>query len=107
MRRKWSGIVGMLVTSVVLLSDVVAATPPLQFGEGLAVIDVYDQQRKTLVTGAREVRLLPDAARSLDEQLATQRWTVGKPFGASFNVMRGPDGQPAIGSIYVFPPRNR
>lgn len=83
-----------------------AAGPAIRLGDGLGTVRAYDVGLSTVQVNGSVVPLLPQAAVSLQRQLAQQGWKPGTPFSARYNVVAD-SGRRAIDSIHVYPPRTR
>jgi hypothetical protein len=88
-----------------LISGIAHAAVPLTPGDRNAVVDSYDVARQAVRVGRQSVRLTPQAAASLDQQLAAHRIPRSNPFGARFSVIGDSAGSLTIEAIHVYPPK--
>jgi hypothetical protein len=93
----------VLLGSFLLVGAASAAGPSVRFGDGLGIFDGYDIAHRSVLIGVEQVPLTPEAATSLQLQLAQIGWRSGRPFGARYSVVRGPSGGPLIDTINVYP----
>jgi hypothetical protein len=102
--RRLSGFARALaMIGMVAAGNGAVAGSGIRLGEGLGPIQAFDPARSTVAIGNEHVRVLPEAAASLHEQLV-QLGLVGKAFSAHYYVVSDGAG-PAIQTISVFPPR--
>ena len=90
-----------------LTTAVTPVSAAVRLGDGLGTVQAYDANAQAVLLREQRVPLTPEAAKSLEEQLAVTARKAGTQFSARYTVIRGPSGEPMINEIYVFPSRSR
>jgi hypothetical protein len=102
--RSWLSVGSLLI---VLSGSVGGGSAVIRAGDGEASITSYNVMSKTVRIGSEDVLLSPEAAASLEKQLASFGMLPSRVFGARFVVIQGSGGRPMISTIYVAPPVGR